>query len=293
MADHWSPHPEMPAGGSSSPSPSLGGQPASRPELAQPPVDNGTVYLVGAGPGDPELLTVRAWRLLRAADAILHDSLTGSEIIARLPDTPDIVDVGKRSGPPTSQEDIHDQLLARSDRGEAVVRLKGGDPAVFARGGEEAEYLAAEGVPFEVVPGVSSVLAAPSAAGIPLTHREHTSSFAVVTGHEDPTKESSALDWEALARTILAGGTLVILMGVRRLPENVTALRDHGVPADTPAAMVEKATWREERTVTGTLGTIERETRTADIEPPAVTLIGEVVGVRETVKACFGGTTGD
>lgn len=248
----------------------------------------GTVYLVGAGPGDPDLLTLRAWRLLSAADAILHDSLAGSRIIDQLPETADIINVGKRSSDPTTQDQIHGQFSERTQRDEAVVRLKGGDPGVFARGGEEAEYLAAEGIPFEVVPGVSSVLAAPSSAGIPLTHREHTSSFAVITGHEDPEKDESALDWASLADLVSAGGTLVILMGVGRLAENVAALRNHGVGAETPVAMVEKATWRDERVVTGTMASIVAEAREAEVVPPAVTLVGEVVGVHETVDEWVG-----
>ncbi|MDY7083380.1 MAG: SAM-dependent methyltransferase, partial [Halobacteria archaeon] len=160
-------------------------------------------------------------------------------------------------------------------------RLKGGDPNVFGRGGEEAEHLASHGVEFEVVPGVSSVVST-GAYGIPLTHREHSSSFTVVTGHEDPTKDESALDWESLAGNVEAGGTLVILMGVRRLPDNVSMLRENGVSADTSVAMVEKATL-DSHVVTGTLDDIVSKARSAKIEPPAITVVGDVVDVREKV----------
>ncbi|MFB6220889.1 MAG: uroporphyrinogen-III C-methyltransferase [Halolamina sp.] len=244
-------------------------------------VASGTVHLVGGGPGDPELLTRRAWSLLEAADVVLHDSLTGDDIIRDIPANTEVVDVGKRPPNRTSQAEINELMRDRAREGEEVVRLKGGDPHVFGRGGEEAEYLAEHDVPVDLVPGVSSVLAAPSASGIPLTHRERASSVTVVTGHETPDKEESALDWAALADTVVAGGTLVVLMGVRRLPENVAALRKHGVESDTPVAMVQKATWSGERTVVGTLDTIVERSET--VEPPAVTIVGDVVNGRETV----------
>lgn len=243
----------------------------------------GRVSLVGAGPGHPGLLTRRAWDRLRNADVVLYDSLTDEAVLDELPAAVEVVDVGKRPPDRTSQSEINELMCDRADRGENVVRLKGGDPTVFGRGGEEAEYLAGENVAVEVVPGVSSVLAAPSVSGIPLTHRDHSSSLTVITGHETPDKDESAIDWSALADTVVAGGTLVVLMGVSRLPENVRALREQGVPADTPVAMVEKATWEGERTVTGTLGDIVERSRDAGVEPPAVTVVGDVVGVRDAV----------
>lgn len=246
----------------------------------------GKVYLVGAGPGDPGLLTRRAWRLVESADAVLHDSLVNGSVLDRLPASVDVVDVGKRPPDRTSQAEINDLLVERSSEGEAVVRLKGGDPNVFGRGGEEAQHLASADVPFETVPGVSSAIGAPGVAGIPLTHRKRASSLTVITGHETPDKDESALDWAALADTVVSGGTLVVLMGVRRLPENVAALRDHGVPAETPVAMVQKATWAAEQTVTGTLDTIVAESEAADVEPPAVTVVGDVVGVRDQTDDC-------
>lgn len=249
--------------------------------------DRGKVYLVGAGPGDPDLLTVKARRLIDRADVLLYDSLTPPAIVESAPAATETIDVGKKPGPDgerTTQAEINRLMVDRACAGDVVVRLKGGDPTVFGRGGEETEHLADREIPFEVVPGISSVLSV-GATGIPLTHREHASSLTVVTGHEDPEKEESALDWDAIADTVAAGGTLVVLMGVRRLPDYTAALRERGVDADTPAAMVEKATWDEETTVTGTLGTIVEARDGAGIEPPAITVIGDVVPVRGEVAA--------
>jgi uroporphyrin-III C-methyltransferase len=221
---------------------------------------------------------------------VLHAALVGDGIVETLPDDAEVVDVGKSpGGEGTPQEAINERLVRESRRGRTVVRLKGGDPTVFGRGGEEAEHLAARGVPFEFVPGVTSAVAGPESAGIPLTHRAHASALAVVTGHEDPTKDESALDWSALGAIVDAGGTLVVLMGVGRLPDNVAALRDAGVDADTPAAMVERATLAEEFAVTGTLGTIAERARETGVEPPAVTVVGDVVDVGERVRTALGG----
>jgi uroporphyrin-III C-methyltransferase len=251
----------------------------------------GTVYLVGAGPGDPELMTVKARRLLDSADVVLHDSLVGDGVVDTIPDDVRVENVGKRAnGDRTPQAEINDRLIREAKAGREVVRLKGGDPTIFARGGEEAEHLARHNVPFEVVPGITSAVAAPGVAGIPATHRDHASALAVVTGHEDPTKADSALDWGALSDLVSAGGTLVILMGVGRLPDNAAALRAAGVDPTTPVAMVERATLPDERVVTGTLDTIVDVADAAAIEPPAVTVVGDVVGVRETVARCLGGS---
>jgi uroporphyrin-III C-methyltransferase len=250
---------------------------------------NGTVYLVGAGPGDPELLTVKARRLLDEADVVLHDSLVGDGIVESIPDRVRVENVGKRAnGERTPQAAINERLVCEASAGRDVVRLKGGDPTVFARGGEEAEHLARHGISFEVVPGVTSAIAGPGVAGIPATHRDHASAFVVVTGHEDPSKEDSALDWDALSGIVATGGTLVILMGVGRLPDNVSALRAGAVEPDTPVAMVERATLEDERVVTGTINTIVDRADEAGIEPPAVTVVGDVVDVRETVTHCLG-----
>ncbi|SIR92363.1 uroporphyrinogen-III C-methyltransferase [Natronorubrum thiooxidans] len=240
----------------------------------------GTVYLVGSGPGDPELLTVKAQRLLEDADIVLHDKLPGPEIIDMVPEA-NRQDVGKRAhGNRTPQSEINERLVALARDGQNVVRLKGGDSFVFGRGGEEAEYLAAHGIPFEVVPGITSAVAAPAVAGIPVTHRDHASSVSFVTGHEDPTKPESAVDWEALAT---AGGTIVVLMGVTRLPEYTAALIEGGMAPETPVALIERGTWTTQQVATGTLETIVDARDTNDISPPAVTVIGGVASTRKSV----------
>ena len=240
----------------------------------------GKVYLVGSGPGDPDLLTVKAKRLLDEADVVLHDKLPGPDIIDSIPEEKR-EDVGKRAGGEwTPQEYTNRRLVETAEAGNTVVRLKGGDPFVFGRGGEEMEHLAEHGIPFEVVPGISSALAGGAVAGIPATHREYTSSISFVTGHEDPTKEESAIDWQALADT---GGTLVVLMGVGKLPLYTDALLDAGKDPETPVALVERATWPDQRVVTGTLSTIVDVRDEYDIEPPAITIIGEVAATRERV----------
>lgn len=244
--------------------------------------DDEQIALVGAGPGDPGLLTVRAWRLLQTADVVLYDSLTNQAIIDSLSQS-ECIDVGKRSEPRTTQREIHDLMQERAAGGDRVVRLKGGDPVVFGRGGEEAEFLAETGIPFQIVPGVSSVIAAPELAGIPLTHREISSSFTVITGHEAAKKDESYLGWDALADRVDAGETLVVLMGVKRLPDYVTRLLDRGVSPDVPVAMIEKVTWEDQQTVTGRLDTIVDAADSAEITPPATTVIGGVVEMRDRV----------
>jgi len=241
----------------------------------------GTVYLVGSGPGDPELLTVKAARLLEDADVVLHDKLPGPAILSEIPEAKR-EDVGKRAGGErTPQSDINARMVELAREGKDVVRLKGGDPFVFGRGGEEMVYLAERDVPFEVVPGISSAVAAPAAADIPVTHRDHASSVSFVTGHEDPTKEESAVDWQALADT---GGTIVVLMGVGKLPDYTRALREAGMDSETPVALIEKGTRPGQQVAAGTLDTIVEARDEVGIEPPAVTVIGGVAGVREETK---------
>jgi uroporphyrin-III C-methyltransferase len=240
----------------------------------------GKVYLVGSGPGDPDLLTVKARRLLDEADVVLHDKLPGPDIIDMIP-AERREDVGKRArGERTSQQYTNERLAELAGEGKTVVRLKGGDPFVFGRGGEEMVYLARNGVPFEVVPGVTSAIAGPGVAGIPVTHRNHASSVSFVTGHEDPTKEESAVDWDALAAT---GGTIVVLMGVGKLPDYTAALRDAGMDPETPVALVERGTWPDQRVVTGTIDTIVEARDDLGIEPPAITVIGDVAAERQRV----------
>jgi len=242
---------------------------------------NGVVHLVGSGPGDPELLTLKARRLIDEADVVLHDKLPGPEIIETIPDGKR-EDVGKRAGGErTSQEYTNERLVELARSRKQVVRLKGGDPFVFGRGGEEAAYLAEHGVDFRVVPGVTSALAGPALAGIPATHREHASSVSVVTGHEDPTKDESTVDWDALAAT---QGTIVVLMGVGKLPEYTQALREAGMDGEVPVALVERASRPDERVVAGTVETITRVADRENVEPPAVTVIGDVAGERDRVR---------
>ncbi|MES3516879.1 MAG: uroporphyrinogen-III C-methyltransferase, partial [Natronomonas sp.] len=203
-----------------------------------------TVYLVGSGPGDPELLTVKAKRLLSEADVVLHDKLPGPEILEAIPEDKR-EDVGKRAGGEwTPQEYTNRRLVELAEDGKTVVRLKGGDPFVFGRGGEEAEHLAEHGIPFEYVPGITSAIAGAGVAGIPVTHRDHTSSVSFVTGHEDPTKDESAIDWAALAET---GGTIVVFMGVGKLPAYTGELLAAGMDPETPLALVERATWPDQQ----------------------------------------------
>ena len=242
----------------------------------------GKVYLVGSGPGDPELLTVKARRLVDEADVVLHDKLPGPEILTSIPEAKR-EDVGKRAGGEwTPQEYTNHRLVELAKADNTVVRLKGGDPFVFGRGGEEAEHLAANDVPFEYVPGVTSAVAGPGVAGVPVTHRDYTSSVSFVTGHEDPTKEESAIDWHALAET---GGTLVVLMGVGKLPAYTGELLDAGMNPETPVALVERATWPGQRVATGTLEDIVEVRDREEIEPPAITVIGDVAATRARVAA--------
>lgn len=239
----------------------------------------GTVYLVGAGPGDPGLITRRALELIETADAILHDRLIPDGALDGARPDADVRYVGKRPGAPSMPQEEIDALLVELGRsGRSVVRLKGGDPFVFGRGGEEAAALAAGGVPFEVVPGVTSGLAAPAYAGIPVTHRERASAVALVTAHEDPEKGEDALDWDALAAF---PGTLVMYMGVSQLARAAERLIAGGRGADEPAAIVERGTLPGQRTVSAPLAEIAARAEDADIRPPAVTVVGPVARLRD------------
>ena len=250
---------------------------------------SGIIYLVGAGPGDPGLLTVRARELLDSCDAIVHDALANPALLSRAAGetrgSPELYDVGKRGGgaaPEGSarQDDINALLVRLGREGKRVVRLKGGDPFVFGRGSEEALVLHDEGIPFEIVPGVTAGIAAPAYAGIPVTHRGLATSVTFVTGHEDPAKPETTIDWSALAR---AGGTIVLYMGVRTLPSIVEALTRAGMPESTPAAAIEWGTYMRQRTVTATLGTLADRIGEAGIGAPAITVIGPVVELREHI----------
>jgi uroporphyrinogen III methyltransferase/synthase len=244
-------------------------------------VEPGIVYLVGAGPGDPGLMTRRSLELISAADVVLYDRLIPPGALDGVRPRAELRYVGKEPGEPAMpQEQINELLVELGRAGRRVVRLKGGDPFVFGRGGEEAEALAAAGVRFEVVPGVTAGVAAPAYAGIPVTHRDQASAVAFVTGHEDPSKDGSALDWEALARF---PGTLVFYMGIKNLPLIAERLTAAGRSASEPAAVVARGTLAAQRTVTGTLADIASRVAEAQVGPPAITVVGPVAQLRETL----------
>lgn len=240
--------------------------------LAGGAVSQGKVYLVGAGPGDPGLITVRGLQLLRNAQVVVYDRLVNPALLEEVPCEARRIFVGKQAGRHCiAQSEINEVLINHSRRGYEVVRLKGGDPFVFGRGGEETEALAEAGVSFEIVPGVSSAVAVPAYAGIPLTHRKFASSFAVVTGHE-ASKPQSSVDWAKLAT---AADTLVILMGAHNLPAIVAKLIAHGRSPETPAAVICQGTVREQEAVKGTLADIVE--KCATLKAPALIVVGEVV----------------
>jgi uroporphyrinogen III methyltransferase/synthase len=240
---------------------------------------SGVVYLVGAGPGDPGLMTARSLELIATADAIFYDRLIPPGALDGAREDAELVYVGKQPGVPSvPQEEIGERLIEGARGGKSVVRLKGGDPFVFGRGGEEGEALREAGVEFEVVPGVTAGVAATAYAGIPVTHRDDASAVAFVTGHEDPKKEESAIDWLALARF---PGTLVFYMGVKRLAQNAASLIEAGRDPEEPAAAIERGTWPRQRTVAATLGTIAEAVERENVKAPALIVVGDVARRRE------------
>ncbi|MDL2269994.1 uroporphyrinogen-III C-methyltransferase [Desulfosarcina sp. OttesenSCG-928-A07] len=244
--------------------------------------ETGKVFLVGAGPGDPGLITLNGAECIRRADVVIYDYLASPELLTHARPDAELIYVGKKGGDHTlSQDGINALIVEKAQSGALVARLKGGDPFIFGRGGEEAEILAASGIPFEVVPGVTAAIGASAYAGIPLTHRDYVSDVAFVTGHEDPTKSQSGIDWKALATGI---GTLVFFMGVKNLPVITTHLMDNGRPADTPVALVRWGTTTRQKTVIGTLSTIVADAHKAKITAPAIIIVGKVVGLRETLS---------
>jgi uroporphyrinogen III methyltransferase/synthase len=245
-----------------------------------------TVYLVGAGPGAPDLITVRGATLLSRAEVVLYDSLISPDLLRIAPAGAERIHSGKRGGgrKVLKQEAINQILIDRARAGQTVVRLKGGDPFIFGRGGEEAAALAEAGIDFEVVPGITSAIAGPAFAGIPVTHREHGSFVAFITGHEEPARDPGAtVPWDELARAANPRGTLVILMAAARLREVLARLAVAGLPAETPAAAVQWATTAAQRTVLATLGELADEVERQHLESPAVVVVGECARLRQNL----------
>lgn len=235
------------------------------------------VYLVGAGPGDPGLITIKGVQCIKIADVIIYDHLVSEELLKYARKDAEIIYVGKQGSRHTlEQDEINDLIVKKAQPDKTVVRLKGGDPFVFGRGGEEAMCLVEKGILFEVVPGITAAIAAPAYAGIPVTHRGYTSTLGFITGHEDPTKGGSAIPWDKLSTAV---GTLGVYMGIKNLPYIVEKLLKNGRPKDTPVAVIRWGTTPQQETVVGTLGDILEKTK--DLEPPAITVVGDVVKLRE------------
>ena len=245
-------------------------------------ISKGKVYLIGAGPGDPGLITIKGLECIEKADVIIYDYLASPMFLQHAKKNAEVVYVGKKGGDHTlSQDKISALIVEKANMGLTVARLKGGDPFIFGRGAEEAEELIKAGISFEVVPGVTSAIAAPAYAGIPLTHRRFTSTVAFVTGHEDPTKEESSINWAALAKGM---GTIVFLMGVKNLPNITSQLISHGMHNNTPVALVQWGTTSRQFTVTGTLDNIVERVKSAGLKSPAIIIVGQVIKLRETMQ---------
>jgi uroporphyrinogen III methyltransferase/synthase len=245
-------------------------------------MSEGKVYLIGAGPGDPGLITVKGRSCLEEADVVVYDYLANEQLLGYIREGAEKVYVGKKGSDHTlPQDQINDLIIARAKEGKSVVRLKGGDPFIFGRGGEEAEGLAQAGIPFEIVPGVTSAIAAPAYAGIPLTHRDYTSTVAFITGHEDPTKEESKIAWDKISTGV---GTLVFLMGVGNLTRIAQELMKHGRSPETPVALIRWGTLPEQETILGKLSNIGEIARSRKLKPPVIILVGEIVALREKLN---------
>ncbi len=242
----------------------------------------GKVFLIGAGPGDPGLITVKGFRLLQEAEVVIYDFLANPGLLKHIAPEAEVIYVGKKGGDHTMpQNEINRLIVEKASMGKKVIRLKGGDPFIFGRGGEEAEELAKAHIPFEIVPGVTSAIAVPAYAGIPLTHRRYNTSVAFFTGHEDPTKEGPSMD---PGKGIAGAETLVFLMGVKNLSSIVEKVIRQGLDPDTPAALIRWGTTPKQQTVTGTLRTIAGKAEEAGLAPPAIFIIGKVVELRETLN---------
>lgn len=237
----------------------------------------GKVFICGAGPGDPGLATVRAMELVATCDVVLYDRLVSKQIISKIPASSEKIYVGRSVGDPTTHQDGTNELMVRHAlAGKQVLRLKGGDPFIFGRGAEEAQYLLKKGIEFEIIPGITSAIASPAYAGIPLTHRKHASSVAIVTGHEEPEKDELAVNWTKLAGAV---DTIVVLMGIGQLDKICRDLENAGMKKSTKVAVIESGTTEKQRVVSGTLQTISRIVSRSQVRPPAVIVIGSVAGL--------------
>jgi uroporphyrin-III C-methyltransferase len=237
----------------------------------------GKVFICGAGPGDPKLITLRAMELLKICDVVLYDRLVGKEIVDQIPAGTEKIYVGRSAGDPTTHQDRTNELMVKyAKKGMDVLRLKGGDPFIFGRGAEEAEYLVRRGIEFEIVPGITSAIASPAYAGIPLTHRRHSSSVAIVTGHEGAEKDELVVRWDRLAGAV---DTIVVLMGIGQLDQISRDLVKAGMKKGTKVAIIASGTTNKQHVVKGTLGTIAGIASKAEVKPPAVVVIGRVAGL--------------
>jgi len=244
-------------------------------------MSKGKVYIVGAGPGDPELLCIKAYKIINKADVIIYDRLVSNSIIQLIPKKIEKIDVGKKPcNHYNSQKHINKLLVEEARKGRIVVRLKGGDPFLFGRGGEEALILRKDGIEFEVIPGISSALAVPTYAGIPLTHRGYSSSLTIITGHEDPTKSRNFINWEKIG-TIT--DTIVILMGINKLKNIVEHLLQVGRNPKTPIAIIEHGTTTQQREIIGDIGDIIQKAEKYDVKTPAIIVIGDVIKLQKEI----------
>ena len=244
--------------------------------------NKGKVYICGAGPGNPDLITKRCWDLLKNCDIILYDRLVGKEILELIPENTPKIYVGRSSGDPTiNQVKTNQVMLQHVLKGKKVLRLKGGDPFIFGRGGEEAEFLKENAVDFEIIPGISSAIGSAVYSGIPLTHRQYSSSVAIVTGHEDPSKKEKSIKWDKLATAV---DTIVILMGVENLDSIIKNLVNYGLSTDTKIAVIQNGTLNEQKVIIGNFNNIRKKMDDASIKPPAVIIIGDVVSLSDKIK---------
>jgi uroporphyrin-III C-methyltransferase len=242
----------------------------------------GKVYICGAGPGDPDLLTLKSMKLLKTCKVVLYDRLVGNNIVKLIPDTSKKIYVGREEGDPSFHQDNTNKIMKKyAKKGEKVLRLKGGDPFIFGRGGEEAEFLREHNIQYEIVPGVTSPIASAIYAGIPLTHRQFSSSIAIVTGHEATEKGQASVHWEKLPDAV---DTIIIMMGIGQLRRISTRLIRAGMSKDTDVAIIENGATSKQRVVTGTLENIIDLSRKAEIKPPAIIIIGRVVSLGEKIS---------